>query len=70
MPRQLVLITGPIASGKTAVAREVAKAARRRSLTAAAIDMDTLVQMLIGDDWLSVTLDDWLIAREVAAHIA
>jgi hypothetical protein len=26
--------------------------------------------MLIGDDWLSVTLDDWLIARELAAQIA
>ena len=68
MPRQLVVLTGPIASGKTTVAMEVASEARRRGQTAAAIDIDDLVGMIA--DWGSVTPDDWLIAREVAAQIA
>jgi hypothetical protein len=70
MTRQLVVVTGPIASGKTTVARGVAAEARRQGRTAAAVDMDDHAQMLIGDDWLVVTPDDWLIARELASGIS
>jgi hypothetical protein len=70
MPRQLVVITGPIASDKTTVAREVAAEARRRGHTAAAVDLDHLVGMLIGYGWPRIMPDDWLIARELAAGIA
>jgi len=68
--RQLVLVSGPVASGKTTVALELARIARGRGQRAAAIDMDSLVEMVAGNDWTLVQSDHWRLARELAAAIA
>jgi shikimate kinase len=54
----LVLISGPVASGKTTTAWMLAKAARELSLQAASIDMDEMVEMIAGSDWSLITEED------------
>ncbi|MPZ12607.1 MAG: hypothetical protein GEU89_20705 [Kiloniellaceae bacterium] len=65
MPRQLVVVTGPIASGKTTVAFRLAALARERGARAAAIDIDLVVEMIMGKDWARVS-----VAREITSGIA
>lgn len=66
---KLVLLTGPIASGKTAIGRNLAARARSRGLEAASIDMDDIVFMVNGFDWRTVTAAHWALARRAAAAI-
>ena len=54
---QLVIVTGPIASGKTTVILKLAELARQRGEMAAAIDLDLLIEMIAGTDWSVVA---WL----------
>jgi hypothetical protein len=68
--RQLVLISGPIASGKTTAAFRLAALTREHGQRAAAIDIDELVEMVAGEDWSLVRLDDRKLAIEAAAAIA
>jgi hypothetical protein len=63
---KLVVITGPIASGKTTLAFGLAAFARERGLKAAAIDMDDLVEMVAGD-WEHVGKAHRLLAPRLAA---
>lgn len=66
---QLVLITGPVASGKSTISGGLAALLRTRGLRAASVDMDDLVFMVAGPDWRSVTPDDWHMARQAAAGL-
>ena len=63
----LVVVTGPIASGKTSVAFELAALARQQGLRAEAIDLDTIIEMVAGTDWLRVRREHWELAEEAAA---
>jgi shikimate kinase len=65
----LVLITGPIASGKTTTAFAFAARGRESGLRTAAIDMDDLVEMVAGKDWRRVTREHWDLAFRLAAAI-
>jgi hypothetical protein len=65
-----VVITGPVASGKNAAAEGLARLAREQGLTAAAIDLDALVFMVNGPDWLQTTPEHWRLARKMAASMA
>jgi len=58
--RTLVLISGPVASGKTTAAGMLARAARELGLQAASIDMDEMVEMIAGSDWSLITGEDRL----------
>ena len=49
-----MLISGPVASGKTTLARGLAGRARAAGLPAAAIDMDEVIEMVAGSDWSRV----------------
>jgi shikimate kinase len=69
MAARLVLCTGPIASGKSTVARDLAARARSRGIGAASIDMDELVFMVNGFDWRTVTAAHWALARHAAAAL-
>ena len=62
----LVLISGPNGSGKTTLALRLAEEARARGLTAAAVDMDELVEMVAGSDWSKVRLEQ----RELSSRLA
>jgi shikimate kinase len=64
-----VLISGPIASGKTAVAHRLAAAARARGVRAAAVDMDELIEMVAGDDWSLVGPGERELACDLAAAL-
>jgi shikimate kinase len=64
---RLVLISGPIASGKTSVAERLAALARGRGLAAASIDMDDLVEAVGGDDWSCIGPEQRSLACEIAA---
>lgn len=68
MRKQLVLVSGPIASGKTTVVAELAARARRRGAAAAAVDMDAIVEILV-DDGSLVEMEDRLRASDVAAGL-
>lgn len=67
--RKLVLITGPVASGKSTLAEDLARVSRDRGLRAASIDMDDLVFMVAGKDWRIVRPGHWRLAREAAASL-
>jgi shikimate kinase len=64
---RLVLITGPIASGKTTAALALATKVRETGLRAAAIDMDVMVEMLAGTDWSLITAEDRRSGQRIAA---
>jgi tRNA uridine 5-carbamoylmethylation protein Kti12 len=66
---KLVLFTGPVASGKTTLARDLAARVRATGIGAAAIDMDDLVFMVNGFDWRTVTATHWAVARQAAAAL-
>ena len=53
--RRLVLISGSIAAGKTTAARALATLARSLGATAAAIDMDEMIEAVAGNDWSTIT---------------
>jgi tRNA uridine 5-carbamoylmethylation protein Kti12 len=65
-PPLLVLITGPIASGKTTTARSLAQRHRDAGRSSAAIDLDDFVEMVAGSDWSSVRREHWQIAGRAA----
>jgi adenylylsulfate kinase-like enzyme len=65
----LVVITGPVASGKNTTAHGLAALARARGFLAASIDLDELVFMINGPDWLSTTSQHWQRARRLAARM-
>jgi len=65
-----VLISGPIASGKTTVAFKLAEVARERGLRAAALDMDDVVAIIAGTDWSRVRPEDRDFASRVAGGLA
>lgn len=66
---QVILITGPVASGKSTVARTVAARMRTHGLRAASIDMDDLIFMQNGTDWRTVDGTHWATARKGAAAL-
>jgi adenylylsulfate kinase-like enzyme len=52
--RRLVLINGPIASGKTTIALALATRARAAGHVAASIDMDEMIALVAGEDWSAI----------------
>lgn len=62
----VIVITGPIASGKSTVAGELARELERTQVRVSVIDLDILHDMLVGD---GPTSDDatWAHARHAAA---
>jgi shikimate kinase len=66
----LVLISGPIASGKTTLAQRLAEKARERDIVAAAIDMDEIVEMVAGSDWSQIQLEQRQSASKLAAQVS
>jgi adenylylsulfate kinase-like enzyme len=65
----VIVITGPIASGKSTLAREVARVLERRVIRTAVIDLDVVHGTLID---AGSTSDDatWTLARRRAAELA
>ena len=65
----VIVITGPIASGKSTVARQLADELERRGVRTAVIDLDLVHAML---DTTGSTSDDacWTLARRGAAALA
>ena len=65
----LIVISGPIASGKSTVARELARDLEQVGTRAEVIDLDLLHDMLIADGSMS---DDstWTLARRAVATLA
>jgi adenylylsulfate kinase-like enzyme len=65
----LIVISGPIASGKSTVARELARDLEQVGVRAAVIDLDLLHDELIADGSMS---DDstWTLARRAVATLA
>jgi adenylylsulfate kinase-like enzyme len=65
----VIVITGPIASGKTTIARELGRELERTHVRMAVIDLDLLFDMLTAD---GPTSDDvkWTLARRAAATLA
>jgi adenylylsulfate kinase-like enzyme len=65
----VIVVTGPIASGKSTIARELARELGRAQVRAVVIDLDLLYDMLAADG----PKDDdamWALARRVAATMA
>ena len=60
---RLVMITGPIASGKSTVAQMVAEVLRADGLTVALVDLDTVAEMALP------TLSDWAWAHRIHADL-
>ena len=67
--RRLVLLSGPVAAGKTTVAERLATLAREQGRTAAAVDMDEIVAVVAGRDWTSVRSADRIAACRLASAI-
>jgi adenylylsulfate kinase-like enzyme len=66
----LIVISGPIASGKSTVARALAQEVERRGATAAAIDLDVVYDMLEHDNARKDCETKWLRTRHAAATLA
>lgn len=62
LPR-LIMISGPIASGKSTVAAEVASQLRQMARTVALVDLDTVAEMALP------TLPDWEWAHRIHAEL-
>ena len=65
----LIVITGPIASGKSTVARELARELERAHVRVAVIDLD-LVHEMVGSDGPKSDNATWALARDAAATLA
>jgi len=65
----LIVISGPIASGKSAVARAVAQEFEKRGRSAALIDLDGLYEMLEHSTGRKDDDAKWLAARRAAAAL-
>jgi adenylylsulfate kinase-like enzyme len=65
----LVLISGPVAAGKTTVAYELAAHARAHGYVAAAVDMDEMVATVAGNDWSRIQRADRLRACHATASL-
>ena len=65
----VVVITGPIASGKSTVARKLARELERAHVRVAVIDLD-LVHEMVGSDGLKSDDASWALARHAAATLA
>jgi predicted kinase len=65
----VIVITGPIASGKSTVARLLAQELVGRNVRVAVIDLDILEDMLIADGSAS-DADTWDLARHAASTLA
>jgi cytidylate kinase len=66
----LIVISGPIASGKSATARALAREVERRGGTAAAIDLDLVYDMLEHDGARKDDGQKWTRARRAAGALA
>jgi adenylylsulfate kinase-like enzyme len=66
----LIVISGPIAAGKSATARALAREVERRGKTAAAIDLDLVYEMLEHDGARKDDEQKWSRARQAAAALA
>jgi shikimate kinase len=64
----VIVITGPIASGKSTVARELAGELERGGLTVAVIDLDVLYDTLVGNG-SKADGATWTLARHEAATL-
>ncbi len=67
MTTQLIVITGPIASGKTSTAEALAAWARNHGMTAVAIDTDVMVEMAMGPLRTAWTLAHFRTGVQIAA---
>lgn len=65
----VIVICGPIASGKSTLARAVAHLFRHRGVEAAAIDLDLLYEMLEDDGRPKASPPMWVRARRAAAAL-
>ena len=63
----VIVITGPIASGKSTIARALADELARRDVRSAVIDLDVLHDMLTSN---GRDADAWAVARRAAAALA
>ena len=67
---RLMMITGPIASGKSTLASLVAEGARQRGLTVALTDLDGVAEMALPSlpaeqgEFVTDDLPGWLAARQ------
>jgi adenylylsulfate kinase-like enzyme len=66
--KRLVVISGPIASGKTSLALGLAALVRAEGVRAAALDLDEFVVMVAGG-WAGIARDDRLRAVDAAAAV-
>jgi predicted kinase len=67
--RKVIVITGPIASGKSTVARELARELGRAGVPVAVIDLDD-VHDTLARDGLGTAEATWAVARREAATLA
>ena len=67
--RLLVLISGPVAAGKTTAARGLAAIARKYGHNAASVDIDEIVEMVAGQDWSVIRHKDRALATDVASAL-
>jgi len=67
--RKVIVITGPIASGKSTIARELARDLGRAGLPVALIDLD-VVHDTLGSDGQETNEAIWPLARREAATLA
>jgi len=66
----LVVVTGPIASGKSSLARAVACEFGRRGQKAAAVDLDLIYEMLDPGRAPKTDVARWAQARRISARLA
>jgi predicted kinase len=66
----LIVISGPIASGKSTTARLLARELGRSGTTAATIDLDVVCDMLEHKTAGERDAANWIHARRAAAHLA
>jgi predicted kinase len=64
----VIVITGPIASGKSTVARELYHELARLDIRAAVIDLDVIEDMLTADG-PTADLESWTLSRRAAARL-
>ena len=65
--RHLVLISGPVAAGKSSTVIRLAELARAQGRLAAAIDMDETIEMVAGSNWSTVQKSDRIRACRATA---